>query len=293
MNPGADVTTFQAVVLGIVQGLGEFLPISSSAHLVVTPWLLGWPDHGLAFDVALHVGTLAAVLYAFAGDWARIVIAAFRGLRRGRPAEGEGRLLWLIALASVPGAVAGLAFEEAAETAFRSPLLIAATMAGLGTILLFADRRAGARAEGAAEAGGASGPSGAEGARPRTVTLRDALLIGTAQAFAIVPGVSRSGSTISMALFLGYRREEAARFSFLLATPITLGAALHKVPHLLGAPNAPVVLVGIVVSAVVGLLAIRVLLLYVRTRDYRPFVYYRWAFAALLVVVYLLRQARG
>lgn len=277
MNPGADVTTFQAVVLGIVQGLGEFLPISSSAHLVVTPWLLGWPDPGLAFDVALHVGTLAAVLYAFAKDWARIIMAAFQALFSGRPFEGEGRMLWLLALASVPGAIAGLALEDFADTTFRSPLLIAATMAGVGTVLLFADRHA---------------ASAAAGGEARVVTLRDAMLIGCAQALAIVPGVSRSGSTISMALFLGYRREEAARFSFLLATPITLGAALHKVPNLLGAPNSHVVLLGIVVSGVVGLLAIRVLLAYVRTRDYRPFVYYRWAFAAMLVIVYLVRSAR-
>jgi len=280
MNPGGDVTTFQAIVLGIVQGLGEFLPISSSAHLVVTPWLLGWPDPGLAFDVALHVGTLAAVLYAFAGDWARIIMAAFQGLFRGRPFEGDARMLWLLALASVPGGIAGLALEDYADTTFRSPLLIAATMAGVGTVLLLADRRAARLADGA----------GTHDALH--VTTRDALLIGCAQAFAIVPGVSRSGSTISMALFLGYRREEAARFSFLLATPITLGAALHKVPRLLGASNGHIVLLGIVVSAVVGLLAIRVLLAYVRTRDYRPFVYYRWAFAAMLVVVYLVRQAR-
>ena len=280
MNPGGDVTTFQAIVLGIVQGLGEFLPISSSAHLVVTPWLLGWPDPGLAFDVALHVGTLAAVLYAFAGDWARIIMAAFQGLFRGRPFEGDARTLWLLALASVPGGIAGLALEDYADTAFRSPLLIAATMAGVGTVLLLADRRAARLADGA----------GTHDALH--VTTRDALLIGCAQALAIVPGVSRSGSTISMALFLGYRREEAARFSFLLATPITLGAALHKVPHLLGASNGHIVLLGIVVSAVVGLLAIRVLLAYVRTRDYRPFVYYRWAFAAMLVAVYLVRQAR-
>jgi undecaprenyl-diphosphatase len=278
MNPGADVTTFQAVVLGIVQGLGEFLPISSSAHLVVTPWLLGWPDPGLAFDVALHVGTLAAVLYAFAKDWARIIMAAFQALFSGRPFEGEGRVLWLLALASVPGAIAGLALEDFADTTFRSPLLIAATMAGVGTVLLFADRHAPSAATADGEA--------------RVVTLRDAMLIGCAQALAIVPGVSRSGSTISMALFLGYRREEAARFSFLLATPITLGAALHKVPALLGAPNNHIVLLGILVSGIVGFVAIRVLLAYVRTRDYRPFVYYRWAFAAMLVIVYLVRSAR-
>jgi undecaprenyl-diphosphatase len=275
MNPGADVTPFQAVVLGIVQGLGEFLPISSSGHLVVVPWLLGWPDHGLAFDVALHVGTLAAVIFAFAGDWARIVTSAFKGLFRGKPGEGEGRLLWLLALASVPGAIAGLLLGEAAETVFRSPLLVAGTMAVVGTILLFADRQA------------------SSGEERRRVSVFDALLIGSAQALAIVPGVSRSGATISMALFLGYRREEAARFSFLLATPITLGAALHKVPAILGASHVGIVLLGILVSGVVGFLAIRVLLTYVRTRDYRPFVYYRWAFSALVVIVYLVRAQVG
>jgi undecaprenyl-diphosphatase len=202
-------------------------------------------------------------------------MSAGQGAFRGRPFEGDARLLWLIALASIPGGIAGLALEDFADTTFRSPLLIAATMAGVGTVLLFADRHAAS----------ASGEA-------RTVTLRDAMLIGCAQALAIVPGVSRSGSTISMALFLGYRREEAARFSFLLATPITLGAALHKVPALLGAPNNHIVFLGIVVSGIVGLLAIRVLLAYVRTRDYRPFVYYRWAFAAMLVIVYLVRSAR-
>lgn len=269
------MTSLQAVVLGVVQGLGEFLPISSSAHLIVVPWLLGWPDHGLAFDVALHVGTLAAVVYAFRGDWWRIVSSALRGLAHGRPGEGEGRLLWLLVLASIPGAVAGLALGEAAETSFRSPLLIAVTMAVVGTILLIADRQA----------------SGGE--ERRQVSIMDAVLIGSAQALAIVPGVSRSGATISMALFLGYRREEAARFSFLLATPIIFGAALTKVPQLLRAPDHGPVLLGMAVSALVGLAAIRFLLAYVRTRDYRVFVYYRWAFVAVVVLVYLNRAHLG
>jgi undecaprenyl-diphosphatase len=261
----------QAVALGILQGLGEFLPISSSGHLIAVPWLLGWPDHGLAFDVALHLGTLAAVLWAFAEDWWRIVVS---GLHLPLPgaSEADPRLLWLLALASVPGAAAGLAFEDAAETLFRSPLLVAATMALMGLVLLIADRRASAEA------------------LSHRVTVIDALLIGTAQAAAIVPGVSRSGATISMALFLGYRREEAARFSFLLATPIIFGAALHKVPHLLASADRTVVL-GMAASAVVGLASIRLLLAYVRTRDYRPFVYYRWAFAALVLVVFLVRRA--
>ena len=209
------MNTTQAIVLGIVQGLGEFLPISSSGHLIVVPWLLGWPDHGLAFDVALHLGTLAAVLFAFAGDWVKLISSGVRCLLRGRPfAEPEARLLWLLALASIPGAVAGLLLDEWAETVFRSPALVATTMAVMGAVLFAADRRV-----------SASGPAAEQ------VSLRDAVLVGLAQALAIVPGVSRSGATIIAGRFLGYRREEAARFSFLLATPITAGAALVKVPH--------------------------------------------------------------
>ncbi|MBI3932784.1 MAG: undecaprenyl-diphosphate phosphatase [Acidobacteria bacterium] len=264
----------EAVVLGVLQGLGEFLPISSSGHLIAVPWLLGWPEHGLAFDVALHLGTLAAVLWAFAGDWWRLGASALRGALRGRPfAEPGGRLLGLLALATIPGAAGGLLLEDWAETVFRSPGLVAATMAGMGAVLLLADRRGGGTRE-------ASG-----------VSVVHALLIGTAQALALVPGVSRSGATISMALALGYRRDEAARFSFLLATPITFGAAVLKVPHLLSTTGpSGAVLAGMAAAALVGLLAIRVLLAYVRTRDYAVFAYYRFAFAALLVAALLVRS---
>jgi undecaprenyl-diphosphatase len=266
------LTGFQALVLGILQGLGEFLPISSSGHLIVVPWLLGWDVQSLSFDVALHVGTLAAVLWAFRRDWMTIFVGAARGVRQGRPfAEPEGRLLGLLALASVPAAVAGLLLEERAETVFRSPALVAVTMAVMGIVLFLADRRA-----------DQAGPS-------RPVTLRDALLIGGAQALALVPGVSRSGATITMGLFLGYRREEAARFSFLLATPITFGAALLKVPHLFDGGEVTNVLIGMAAAAVVGFLSIRLLLTYVRTRTYRPFVVYRLAFAALVGLVLLVR----
>jgi undecaprenyl-diphosphatase len=272
---GERLTPLHALALGILQGLGEFLPISSSGHLIVMPWLLGWPTQSLSFDVALHVGTLAAVLYAFLDDWKRIVVGAFRGLRAGRPlAEPEGRLLALLALGSVPAALAGLALEDWAETVFRSPALVAANMAALGAVLFLADRRA-----------NAAGP-------PTPVNVRDALFIGLAQCLALVPGVSRSGATISMGLFLGHRREEAARFSFLLATPITLGAALLKVPHLFeGAEPLLPIVIGIVSAAVVGLLSIRVLLRYVRTRNYVPFVVYRFAFALLVAAVVLARRA--
>jgi undecaprenyl-diphosphatase len=267
------MTGAQAVFLGVLQGLGEFLPISSSGHLIAVPWLLGWNDHSLSFDVALHLGTLFAVLYAFAGDWWRLTRSAVQGVKEGRVlADPGGRLLALLALASIPGAVAGLLLEDWAETTFRSPALVASTMAGMGVVLLVADRMG-------------RGLHGTDG-----ISTRHALLIGIAQAAAIVPGVSRSGATISMALLLGFRREEAARFSFLLATPITFGAALVKVPHLFATGDLSLVLPAMLAAMVVGFLSIRVLLSYVRTRDYSPFVYYRFAFAALIAVVLLARD---
>jgi undecaprenyl-diphosphatase len=264
------MTDLQAIVLGVLQGLGEFLPISSSGHLIVVPWLLGWKQHSLAFDVALHLGTLVAVLYAFAGDWWRMATSAVRGLTRGRPfSEPCGRLLGLIALASLPGAIAGKLLDDWAETTFRSPALVAAAMAVMGVILLIADRRIG-------------------GKQVSDVSLAIALLIGAAQALALIPGVSRSGATISAALLLGLRRDEAARFSFLLATPITFGAALLKVPHLLRtASDLGPVVAGLVAAAVVGWLSIFFLLRYVRTRNYRPFVWYRFAFALVVAWAYL------
>lgn len=269
------MTTLRALVLGVLQGLGEFLPISSSGHLIVVPWLMGWPDSGLAFDVALHLGTLAAVGYAFWRDWARLLDAGWRGLVARRPlADPDARLLWYVGLATVPGAVAGKLLEERAETAFRSPGLVALMMALMGVVLWAADRRVGRGGDG------------------EMVSLRDALLIGLAQALAIVPGTSRSGATISMALFLGHRREAAARFSFLLALPITFGAALVKVPALLrtSADIGPVA-AGMLAAAVSGFAAIRLLLAYVRVRDYRPFVRYRFAFALAVWGILLARRA--
>lgn len=270
-----ELPAWRAAALGALQGLGEFLPISSSGHLIVVPWLLGWPDQSLAFDVALHLGTLAAVVYAFAGDWVRLFRGFFSGLATGRPfGNPEGRMLGLLALASVPGAVAGLLLDDWAETVFRSPALVGVTMAVMGGVLWMADRRA-------------AGPSA--DAAGEAVSLRDALLIGCAQALALVPGVSRSGATISAALFLGHRREAAARFSFLLATPITFGAAALKVPAILQGGDWTAVLIGMISAALVGLAAIRLLLRYVRTRDYLPFVWYRFAFAALTLGAVLVR----
>ena len=252
----------EGAAYGVVQGLTEFLPISSSAHLVLLPWLFGWSDPGLAFDVALHLGTLFAVAWYFGGDWIRLGRAALVD-RGGQDAQ----LFWKVALASVPAALAGLALEETAETAFREPRLIAASLVGFGVLLWWSDRRPQAR--------------GGEGA----VGWKDAIWIGAAQALAIVPGVSRSGVTITAARFLEIDRETAARFSFLMSAPIVTAAALVKADEFSAVAADPGALVAVVVSAVVGFAAIAGLLRYVRTSTYAPFVVYRLVLAALIIAV--------
>ncbi|MDO8673375.1 MAG: undecaprenyl-diphosphate phosphatase, partial [Dehalococcoidia bacterium] len=202
-----------AIILGIVQGLTEFMPVSSSAHLVLVPKFLGFNDAiltgpaALRFDVALHIGTLIAVLGFFWRDWLEILGSLYRSVRERSFGDPKRRLGWFIALATIPGIVAGVILESKAETVFRDPKLIAVMLILLGLVLLFAD---------------------SVGKRAREMdklTLRDSLVIGVAQALAIIPGVSRSGSTISAGLFMGLTRDTAARFSFLLGTPIIAGAA--------------------------------------------------------------------
>lgn len=269
-----SMTLLQAVVLGLVQGLGEFLPISSSAHLAIVPWAMAWTDPGLSVDVALHLGTLIAILVYFRADLLRLGVAFVKSaLERKIGDDTDRRLAWLVVLGSIPGALVGLALEHAAETAFRAPWLIATTMGTMGLVLLAADRL---------------------GRRERALSsfsVRDALLVGLAQACAIVPGVSRSGSTITAARALGYDREAAARFSFLLAAPITAGAGLLKVPKLFAAgPIDTNLLIAIAVSGVSGYLAIEVLLRYVRSRSYAPFVVYRLLFAASVLALFFARR---
>ena len=261
------MTIAQAVVYGLVQGLGEFLPISSSAHLAILPWWMGWEDPGLAFDVALHLGTLIALLVFFRKELIALTFAGLRTLRHRSLGPGhEGRMAWMVALGSIPGAVMGLLLEHHAEHAFRAPRLIAAAMAVMGVLLYVVDRRASQRR------------------RLEELTFRDALLIGLAQGAAIIPGVSRSGATITAGRASCLDRTAAARFSFLLAIPITAGAALVKVPKLLqaGGLNATLV-VGVLTAGVSGYLALDVLLRWVRTRSYLPFVIYRVAFAVAVL----------
>jgi undecaprenyl-diphosphatase len=273
---------FQSIILGITQGLGEFLPISSTAHLILAPYFFGWQDPGLSFDVALHVGTLIAVMAFFWRDWVDIFKSAVNGIFHtnyklkttclaGRQANYEPKLLWLLVIASVPGAIFGFLFDDYAEHAFRNPLLIAFTLSVVGLILYLVDKYAKHRKD------------------INHISIKDAIWIGLSQAIAIIPGVSRSGATMTTGLALGLSREQAARFSFLLSTPIILGAALVKVPHLLKDGITMPIILGIIIAAVSGYIAIKYMLRFIQEVGYAPFFWYRLALAAIIVTVYFLR----
>jgi len=270
---------FQALVMGIVQGLTEFLPVSSSAHLVLLPWLFGWRDPGLTFDVALHIGTLFAVIGYFWRDWWQLVGGLGRSLSRRRLADDpQARMFWLLVIASVPGAVVGALAEDAVESWLRAPAIIAALTIGLGLVLVLAE---------------------AIGSRDRLMKhlgLGDAILIGISQALAVCPGVSRSGVTITTGLFRGLTRDAAARFSFLMSTPIIAGAGLYNLRHLLtgGLPADERLgfAIGFTAAAVVGFLAIKLLLRYLQRNSLLVFAYYRFALGALIFAV-ILAGVRG
>ena len=267
----------QAIVLGIVQGLAEFLPISSSAHLILVPWLFGWDDPGLAFDVALHWGTLFAVLAVFWRDWLRLLRAAALSIVQRRIGDDpDRRLFWALVVSSIPAAVLGKLLNEWAEETLRQPLLIAATMSVMGIVLGIADR------------------SGEKRRSEGDMRMPEAVGIGVAQAFALVPGVSRSGSTISVGLVFGFTREAIARFGFLRSTPIIFGAGVLKFPKMLREMHAGTshvgaaeLIAGLLASAVVGVVVIRWLLHWLRTRTYSVFVLYRLVVAVLIVVLWL------
>ncbi len=255
------MTTLQAVIMGLVQGLGEFLPISSSAHLVLVPWFFKWEDPGLTFDIALHFGTLVAVALYFWQDWLRLFSKGFTDVK-----SADGRLFWYLVLATIPGAAIGFVLEEHAETVFRNPILIAFMLVLLGVILYWADQR------------------GKKKTDVSHLTLPTSFFIGLSQALAIIPGVSRSGITMTAALLLGMTRDGAARFSFLLSAPIIFGAAVIKVPHVISNPSLITAefIIGMVVSCITGIASIGFLLRYVRTKTFLPFVWYRFILGALI-----------
>jgi len=264
----------QVIVLGIVQGLTEFLPISSTAHLALVPWLFGWTDPGLEFDIALHVGTLVAVLLYFFRDWLQILAQGLGMTVAGDPHLARNRkLLWLLAAGTIPAGVAGILFQRQAETTLRSPTVIASMMIGIGLVLWWADF------------------SGRKQKDLGHVSSLDSISIGLAQALAIVPGTSRSGVTIAAGLLRNLDRTAAARFSFLLSTPIIAGAAGKDLWDLLkhGGGLAPEMrtafLTGIAVSGIVGCLSIRFFLNYLRNHSLGFFVAYRIIFGIIVVAL--------
>ena len=252
------MTVWQAIVLGIVQGLTEPLPVSSSAHLALTPYFLGWSDPGLAFDVALHFGTLLALIWYFRREWLEMIASAWR-IARTRRVETvhDRRVLYLIA-ATIPGGIGGLLLNDLAETTFRSPVVIATSLIVMG-ILLWAVDRWSARARVLEE-----------------VTLRDAIIVGCAQVLALVPGGSRSGSTMTAGRLLKLDRPSVARFSFLMSMPITLAAVIVKMPDAVREHGASLpLLAGVAAAAVSSWFAISVLLRYVARHSFGVFAVYR------------------
>jgi len=266
------MSLFRPLILGTIQGITEFLPISSSAHLILTPWLMGWPDLGLTFDVALHFGTLFSLLLYFGTDWRNLIRAFGKSLwERSISGDPLRRMSWLLLLGSLPAALAGLAAEGVIERHFRHPASIAFLMILLGGLLFYADRR-GLMKKGIEEVG-----------------LWEALAIGLGQSVALLPGVSRSGITITVGLLLGLKREAAARFSFLLASPIVAGAALLEGLHLLrrGIPSGELVsfFLGISSATLFGFLSIRFLLRYLERGKLAPFAYYRCSMGFLVLLL--------
>lgn len=261
------MSLLEAIIYGILQGLGEFLPISSTAHITLAPWFFGWKDPGLAFDIALHLGTLAAVIIFFWKDWINLIRAGLTDVK-----SPEGKLFWYIVLACVPGGVLGLIFEEHVETTFRNPLLIGIMLAVMGIVIYVADRFSRSEVE------------------LMDIGPKRSFLIGVSQALAMIPGVSRSGITMAAGRAMKIKREDAARFTFLLSTPFIFLSGVYKAKDLISIPvDAFPFMVAILTSAVVGLFSIKFLLEYLRRKGFGIFAVYRLVLGAIVIATALLR----
>ncbi len=270
----STLSVLQAIILGLVQGATEFAPVSSSGHLIVVPWLFNWtfllenPELNKTFDVALHVGTFVGALVYFWRDIVRYLRAWFRSIAQRSADTTDERLAWWLVIGTIPGVVLGVLLESFVEDKLGQPWIIAVNLAVFGVVLYVVDRFAG------------------QGRHLGDLRLRDSLLVGTAQAVALAPGVSRSGATITMARGLRLDRETATRFSFLLSLPIIAGAGLYKGAKVAvdGLPpgTAAPFLWGMLSAAVSGFLVISFMLAYVRRGSFAPFVVYRLALAALM-----------
>lgn len=263
------MTLIQSVIYGVVQGVAEFLPISSSAHLVALPKIFGWTDPGLSFDVALHLGTLLAIVIYFFKDWIELIYSGFK-----RPKSQNGKLFWYIVIASIPGAIIGKLFEKQAESSFRNLALIGAMLIIMGIVLYIADK------------GSKRSNVGIE-----KIGFKRSFIVGLSQALAIIPGVSRSGITMTAGLFTGLNKETAARYSFLLSTPLVFGAGILKLKDLSTVPAGGTtnIIVGILTSAVVGYISIKFLLNYLKNKGFGIFAIYRFVIGASFIAIYFIK----
>lgn len=267
---------FHSIILGIVQGLGEFLPISSSAHLILVRYLFNFkemePSFATAFDIALHFGTLIAVLVVYYKDWIQLFKGAYENLAHKKKTF-NGKMFWYLVAATIPGAVIGLLFEDVIENQIRNNILmIAFLLAFMGILIYLGDKWAQKKYKKQVEF--------------EELTFKQTFLVGCSQALAVIPGFSRSGTTILASRLMGVSRQAAAKFTFLLSTPIIFGAAIVKVKDLLVGFNISI-LIGIVTSAIVGILSIKFLLKYIKNHDFAIFAYYRVIVALIVIVKFL------
>lgn len=257
----------QAIIYGIIQGMGEFLPISSTAHITLMPWLFGWNDPGLAFDIALHMGTLLAVVIFFWKDWINLIKAGFTDIK-----SRDGRLFWYIMLACIPGGIFGVLFEDQVETTFRNPLLIGVMLIVMGIVIYVADKFS--KSEIALS----------------DIGFKRSFLIGVSQAIAMIPGVSRSGITMAAGRAFSIKREDAARFTFLLSTPFIFLSGVYKAKDLasISVEIVPFI-IAIVTAAIVGAFSIKFILDYLKKKGFGIFAVYRFIIGAIVIIVALVR----
>lgn len=264
------MTIFKSIILGIIQGIAEFLPISSSAHLILIPYLFGWEESSLAFDIALHFGTMMAVLVIFFKDWWNLFIGAIKDVKEKKK-TANGKMFWYLIIATIPGALVGLFLDDIVENVIRNKVwIIALALAIMGVLIFLGDKWANKYYKKQTEF--------------EDITLKQALIVGISQAFAVIPGFSRSGTTILAGRLQGISKEAITKFTFLLSVPIIAGATILKVTDLVFTKE---VIIGILVSFATGILTIKFLLNYIKKHDFSVFAFYR-VILALIVFVKLI-----
>ena len=260
---------FRTIVLGIIQGIGEFLPISSSAHLILVPFLFGWEQSSLAYDIALHFGTLMAVLVIFFKDWWNLFIGAVNKITKGKDSH-DNKMFWYLVIATIPGALLGILLDDMVENVFRQKIwLIATSLAIMGVLIYLGDRWADKHYKIETDF--------------KHISLKQALVIGMSQALAIIPGFSRSGTTILAARLMGLSKSAATKFTFLLSVPIIFGATILEAGNLAFTFET---LLGVFIAFIVGIISIKFLLSYIKKHDFSVFAIYRVIFAIIILIKY-------